>query len=74
MLMDRIRSVGTHKRKTNPIGKEYNAPTMIPLMRIQILPGVAVYDEPDWLVTADGAPVPVTAAGSWGQLYAAGRM
>lgn len=53
-------------------GKDYRAVRVTPLVRIQIQhAGVIAYDEP--IITADGAMVPATAPGQWGQLYAAGR-
>lgn len=46
----------------------------IPLSQIAIYPGMAAYTATSPLITADGAPVSATGVGSWGQLYAAGRM
>jgi hypothetical protein len=46
----------------------------IPLSQIGIYPGVASYKSDTPLITADGAPVKATGTGTWGQLYAAGRM
>lgn len=75
-LMYRIINVGAGKigpTSVTVIGKNYQAPTDIPLIRIQIQPGVILYDEMQPLITADGAPVAATSPGTWGQLYAAGR-
>jgi hypothetical protein len=52
----------------------HNSPVQIPLMRIQIFPGVISYEDLDPLVTSDGDPITATGNGEWGQLYAAGRM
>jgi hypothetical protein len=52
-------------------GKEYGAPTEIPLTQIAIYANGVGYDEP--LVTTDGAPISNTSRGQWGQLYKAGR-
>lgn len=78
-LTDRI--FGLHKASpANPgevpilpsDGKDYRAARVIPLVRIQTQhSGIITYDEP--LITADGAMVPATAPGQWGQLYAVGR-
>lgn len=54
------------------VGLNY-AVTDIPLTRIQIAPGVIMYDEMQPLITSDGAPVSATQPGSWGQLFMAGR-
>lgn len=48
--------------------------TDIPLVRIRVNGPVITSEELQPLITADGAPVSATMAGSWGQLYAAGRM
>lgn len=50
------------------------AVAQMPLSRITIYPGAAAYASDSPLITADGAPVKSTGTGSWGQLYAAGRM
>lgn len=75
-LTDRI--FGLHNETPSNVptlptdGKDYRAVRQTPLVRIQTQhPGVIAYDEP--LITSDGAPVPATAPGQWGQLYAAGR-
>lgn len=52
----------------------YGTPSEMPLVRIQILPGVIAYEEMQPLITSDGAPIPATSQGQWGQLYAAGRI
>ena len=46
----------------------------IPLLKISIRRGMAQYADVTALVTSDGAPISSTGTGSWGQLYAAGRM
>jgi hypothetical protein len=51
----------------------YHTPEEIPLMRIQIYPGVITYEDAQALVTSDGAPVMATGKGTFGQLYAVGR-
>jgi hypothetical protein len=51
----------------------YNQPRSIPLTRIQIHPGVIMYDDLQPLVAADGAPISASSPGTWGQLYRAGK-
>jgi hypothetical protein len=46
----------------------------IPLSKIVIYPGMATYSATSPLITSDGAAISATGTGSWGQLYAAGRM
>jgi hypothetical protein len=71
-LKDRITSVGQVTPMLNVIGKDYNDVKMIPTVRIQIFPGVLLYDELQPIITADGAPISATGPGTWGQLFAAG--
>jgi len=71
-LSDRIGSVGQVTPNRDIVGKDYNDVKSIPLVRIQIRPGVLLYDELQPLITADGAPVAATGPGTWGQLFAAG--
>lgn len=52
----------------------YGTPAQRPTVRIQIYPGVMTYEDMYALDAADGAPIAATAPGTWGQLYAAGRM
>lgn len=51
--------------------KDYGAVKEIPLSRVQVSGGILGYDEP--LLTADGAVVPSTGSGTWGQLFRAGK-
>lgn len=46
----------------------------IPLVRIQIRPGYITYEDLTPLIASDGAPIAASTPGTWGQLYAAGRM
>jgi hypothetical protein len=71
-LRDRIASNGQIGPDLTVIGKDYNDVKSIPLVRIQIRPGVILYDQLQPLLTSDGAPVAATGPGTWGQLYAAG--
>lgn len=48
-------------------------PMVMPLARVMIGADGMTYETLQPLWTADGAAVPATAPGSWGQLYAAGR-
>ena len=48
-------------------------PMTMPLARVMITAGGMTYENLQPLYTTDGAAVPATAPGSWGQLYAAGR-
>jgi hypothetical protein len=50
-----------------------STPMTMPLARVMINPGGMTYETLQPIFTADGAAVPATASGSWGQLYAAGR-
>ena len=61
-------AMGTYHPASTPA-----TPMEMPLSQVQITTGgIAVTDlTPLW--TADGAPVPATAPGSWAQLHAAGR-
>lgn len=71
-LRDRIRGKYTTNDAhpaTQP--KDYGAPTEIPMVRVAMYTNGVAYDEP--LATADGAVIPATGPGQWGQLYAAGR-
>ena len=65
-------SVGSVQPNLTVVGKDYMAAESIPLTRIQIYPGVVLYEDLQPLITADGAPVTATGPGTWGQLYAAG--
>lgn len=50
-----------------------NGPMIHPTQHIQIhRSGIASQDLMP-LITPDGAPIPATSPGTWGQLYAAGR-
>lgn len=62
---------------TNPdltIKGTLDGPSEIPLVRIRIFPGIIGWDIMQPLIASDGAPIAATSTGSWGQLYAAGRM
>ncbi len=52
----------------------YGTPSEMPLVRIQVLPGVIAYEEMQPLIAPDGGIIPATSQGQWGQLYAAGRI
>lgn len=72
-LFDRIKNAGT----VNPdlaIKGRYNTPAEMPLVRIAIMPGYVTYEDLTPLFTSEGNLVPATTKGSWGQLYAAGRI
>jgi hypothetical protein len=71
-LMKRIITVGTIEPQLTVVGKDYQDVKQIPLMRIRIFPGMLAVEDTQPLITADGAPVAATGAGTWGQLYAAG--
>lgn len=50
-------------------------PAEMPIVRIQMMRGVASYEDMTPLFTTDGAPVPARTGGTFGSnLYAAGRM
>lgn len=48
-------------------------PMTMPLARVQISGEGMTYETLQPIYTTDGAALPATAAGSWGQLHAAGR-
>jgi hypothetical protein len=56
----------------HPYGTGATHMTM-PLARVIITGEGMTYETLQPIFTADGAAVPATAAGSWGQLHAAGR-
>lgn len=72
-LRDRIGSVGSINPNLTALGKDYGDIKSIPLVRIQIFPGTILYEDMQPLITADGAPVPATSPGTWGQLFAVGN-
>lgn len=72
-LRDRIASVGQLPPSLTPYAKDYRAPTVIPLVRIQIYPDIVLYDDMRPLIAPDGGILPATSPGTWGQLYAVGR-
>lgn len=51
-----------------------NAPNATPLTRVRIFGNMVAYDDLHPIIASDGAPISATAPGSWGQLYAAGRV
>lgn len=76
-LAHRIRNVGNTQAQAmagyHPAAPPGTVMTM-PLALVQITPaGTVGYQEMTPLITADGAPVPATTPGRWGQLIAAGR-
>jgi hypothetical protein len=54
------------------INKQYGDVKAVPTRRIQIYPGVVLYEDLQPLIASDGAPIAATGRGTWGQLYAAG--
>jgi len=70
-LSDRINNKHPVPATYRPSYKDYGPIKEHPVFRIQITTGGIGYDEA--LVTADGAMIPNTSPGQWGQLYAAGR-
>lgn len=88
-FLDRIVSGGrqrsTGERYENPVGPNpdlaykymWNAPTVQPLVRVGIFPGVVSYEDEQPLITPDGGIIPETpmpGSGQWAQLYRAGRL
>jgi hypothetical protein len=80
-LFHRVANVGNVNRQAmagyHPAGTEATPHTM-PLQHVQIIPTSGGYSTlayqditPIW--TTDGAAIPGTAPGTWGQLIAAGR-
>jgi len=55
------------------IDKNYGDIRQVPTIRIQVRPGVVMYEDLQPLIAADGAPIAATGKGTWGQLYAVGR-
>ncbi len=62
----------TQQAEYHPYGTGQTPMTM-PLSRVMITQQGMTYETLQPIFTTDGAAVPATAAGSWGQLYAAGR-
>lgn len=71
-LKSRIYQVGQVPPNIYVVGKDYGNVKSIPTMRIQIHPGVILYEDLQPLISADGAPIAATGKGTWGQLFAAG--
>jgi hypothetical protein len=72
-LVHRIAAQSGYAPDLSVVGR-YATPTEIPNVRIQMGNGVIAYEDLQPMITADGAPIAATAPGTWGQLYAAGRM
>lgn len=53
---------------------QYNTPTEMPSVRVGIYPGTITYQDLTPIITPDGRPIAATGQGSYGQLYAAGRL
>ena len=76
ILAERVKDVGTNQAMAmgtyHPAGTSAT-PMVMPLQQVTVTQaGVAVEDMQP-LITEDGAMVPATSPGSWGQLRAAGR-
>ena len=75
-LAHRIRGVGSNTAQAmagyHPAGNQ-NTPMAMPIAQVIVTTGGASVDELTPIYAADGAPIPATAPGSWGQLVAAGR-
>ena len=71
-LKSRIYQVGTLPANVTIINKQYGDVKAVPTRRIQIYPGVVLYEDLQPLIASDGAPIAATGRGTWGQLYAAG--
>lgn len=59
---------------SSPHSGQTNSVADLPLSQIVIYPDVTSYQTGGPLITSDGAPVPSTGPGAWGQLRAAGRV
>jgi hypothetical protein len=73
ILRDRIASGLTTNPDLTVVGVNMG-PTETPLVRVGIFSNMITYEDMQPIITADGAPVYATSPGTWGQLYAAGRM
>lgn len=87
-LMGRIASQGHYSAYTesrvdfpyatgavmSPHAGETGSIAELPLSQIVIYPDATSYQTGGPLITADGAAVPATGPGAWGQLRAAGRV
>lgn len=71
-VLHRRMSTPTEQAGYHPYGTGATPMTM-PLARVMIHEAGMTYETLQPIYTTDGAAVPATAAGSWGQLYAAGR-
>jgi len=70
ILRDRIATMpDTSLRVKGTLG----GPMMHPTQQIQIYRGGIASQDLMPLIAPDGAPIPATSPGSWGELYAAGR-
>lgn len=52
----------------------YATPAEIPNARVIVTTDAYHYEDMQPMYAADGAPIAATGAGSWGQLYSAGRL
>jgi len=52
----------------------YATPAEVPNIRVIVTSDAYHYEDMTPMYAADGAPIAATGAGSWGQLYAAGRL
>lgn len=52
----------------------YNTPAEIPNARVIVTSDAFHYEDMTPMYAADGAPIAATGAGTWGQLYSAGRL
>ena len=76
VLADRI--IGSADNMPNAMGTYHPSgtgatPMEMPLAQVTVTAGGVKVGELTPLITADGAPIPATAPGSWAQLHAAGR-
>ncbi len=72
-LKHRIANVQSSNPDLRIIGTNLG-PTEIPLSHVLIFPGIIAYEDTTPLIASDGAPITATGKGTWGQLYAVGRM
>jgi len=75
-LAHRIRGVGSNTSQAmagyHPAGNQ-NTPMAMPIAQVTVTQAGLAVNELTPIYAADGAPIPATAPGSWGQLVAAGR-
>lgn len=72
-LMNRLATPNEGGANLSVVGR-YATPAEVPNIRVIVTQDAYHYEDMTPMYAADGAPIAATGAGSWGQLYAAGRL